>query len=130
MTSRQQEIKRRLDDGKSVREIAAELGITRNGVYQHIHSMRRHGDLPLAYTPTGRSVRSPALPPPSPHDEQSESELAIRLLLTELKRTHDDLARICDRLGAVVPDGHEPRSDVVHRRARGPGLGLGDVGDR
>ena len=106
MTARRQEIKTRLDQGMSAREIAHELGITRNGVYKHIHSMRRDGDLPDAFTPTGRRTRMPrnvVVGPVTAADEQSEAELAIRLLLTEIQRTHDELDRIVRRLSAVVP---------------------------
>jgi predicted ArsR family transcriptional regulator len=104
MTHRQQEIKTRLDDGMTVREIAADLGITRNGVYQHIHSMRRRGVLPSAYTPTGRHLRA-RLPSTSIAElEKTESDLAIRLLLNEIERTREELERITQRLSAILPN--------------------------
>jgi predicted ArsR family transcriptional regulator len=104
MTARQQEIKLLLDQGMSVREIASGLGITRNGVYQHIQSMRRRGDLPGAYTPTGRSARRAMPLPTTPALEKSEADLAIRLLLNEINRTRDELDRISRRLSAVLPE--------------------------
>jgi DNA-binding CsgD family transcriptional regulator len=106
VTHRQQEIKSRLNDGMSVRDIASDLGITRNGVYQHIHSMRRRGLLPRGYTPTGRKLHARAQLPD--HEigelERSEADLAIRLLLTEIKRTRDELERITRRLSAIVSE--------------------------
>lgn len=59
LTTRQAEIKKRLDDGQGAREIAADLGITRNAVYQQIVAMKRKGLLSPEYTPTGE-VRTPA----------------------------------------------------------------------
>jgi predicted ArsR family transcriptional regulator len=104
MTARQQEIKQLLDQGMTVRQIASDLGITRNGVYQHIQSMRRRGDLPSAYTPTGRSARRSMPMPTTPALEKSEADLAIRLLLNEISRTRDELDRISRRLSAVLPE--------------------------
>jgi predicted ArsR family transcriptional regulator len=104
VTHRQQEIKSRLNDGMSVRDIASDLGITRNGVYQHIHSMRRRGLLPRGYTPTGRHAHV-RLPDHAISElEKSEADLAIRLLLTEIKRTRDELERITRRLSAIVSE--------------------------
>ena len=57
MTERQREIKTRLDAGMGARDIAEELGITRNAVYQQIQRMRSHGDLPASYTPSGLPPR-------------------------------------------------------------------------
>lgn len=104
MTRRQEQVKSRLDKGMSVREIASELGITRNGVYQHIHSMRRHGELPRTYTPTGRRERVRLPHHTASALEQTESELAIRLLIGEINRTREELERIAQRLSAVVPE--------------------------
>lgn len=59
LTTRQAEIKRLLDDGQGAKEIADQLGITRNAIYQQITAMKRKGLLSQEYTPTGE-VRMPA----------------------------------------------------------------------
>lgn len=57
LTERQSEIKERLERGMSAREVADDLQISRNAVYQQIQRMRRHGELPRDYTPTGQPIR-------------------------------------------------------------------------
>lgn len=59
LTTRQAEIKTRLDEGQGAREIADGLGITRNAVYQQITAMKKKGLISPEYTPTGE-VRTPA----------------------------------------------------------------------
>jgi transposase-like protein len=57
LTERQRQIKTRLENGMGAREVADELGISRNAVYQQIQRMRHHGDLPSGYTPSGQPTR-------------------------------------------------------------------------
>ncbi len=57
LTERQDQIKTRLENGMRAQEVADELGISRNAVYQQIQRMRHHGDLPSNYTPSGQPSR-------------------------------------------------------------------------
>jgi len=72
LTPRQKAIKERLDKGMQAREIAADLEITRNAVYQQIQRGRRQGWLPADYTPTGQPMR-----------ERPGYDTLARLLATE-----------------------------------------------
>ena len=61
LTKRQQEVLERLELGYGVKQIATDVGVSRNAVYQTIERLRRHGALPEAYTPSGQpSRRAPA----------------------------------------------------------------------
>lgn len=53
-TKRQQEVLERLEGGVPVKGIAADLGVSRNAVYQVIERLRRDGVLPADFTPSGR----------------------------------------------------------------------------
>jgi transposase-like protein len=57
LTKRQQEILDRLEQGVPVKGIAADIGISRNAVYQHIERLRRQGALAQSYTPSGQPPR-------------------------------------------------------------------------
>jgi transposase len=57
LTERQEQIKIHLENGMGARDVAEELGISRNAVYQQIQRMRRHGALPSNYTPSGQPTR-------------------------------------------------------------------------
>jgi len=57
LTKRQQEILDRLGQGMGAREIARDIGVSRNAVYQHIDRLRRHGALAEGYTPSGQPPR-------------------------------------------------------------------------
>jgi transposase len=112
MTARQRAIKQRLDQGMGAREIAEELGITRNAVYQQIQRLRRHGVLEPHYTPTGLPIRETATPGEDAlkrllaesEDEASETAAAGAMaLVAELKRTRDELDAISRRLSAILP---------------------------
>lgn len=110
LTPRQREIKTLLDRGMGAREIANELGVSRNAVYQQIQRLRKNGILDSNYTPTG-------LPP---REAQPGAELLARLvmdgsdgdathvagalaLVEELRRTRDELDLIARRLSSIVP---------------------------
>jgi hypothetical protein len=58
LTKRQREVLERLEQGYGAKQIAHDLGITRNAVYQHIERLRRHGALAETYTPSGQPPRT------------------------------------------------------------------------
>jgi transposase len=57
LTKRQREVLERLEQGFAVRDIARDLGVTRNAVYQHVERLRRQGALAESYTPSGQPPR-------------------------------------------------------------------------
>lgn len=57
LTKRQQEVLDRLGQGMGAREIARDIGVSRNAVYQHIERLRRQGALAQGYTPSGQPPR-------------------------------------------------------------------------
>jgi predicted ArsR family transcriptional regulator len=57
LTKRQREVLERLEQGFGVKEIARDLGVTRNAVYQHVERLRRQGALAESYTPSGQPPR-------------------------------------------------------------------------
>lgn len=59
MTERQTQVLEALNAGKAAREIAEDLGISRNAVYAQITALKRKNVLPADWTPTGE-VRTPA----------------------------------------------------------------------
>lgn len=60
LTERQAEIKRLLlEEGLTAREAGARLDITRNAVYQVIAALKKKGELPPDFTPSGET-RIPA----------------------------------------------------------------------
>ncbi len=111
MTTRQREIKERLDRGMGAREIANELGITRNAVYQQIQRMRKHGVVERDFTPTGQAPREIQDDQPGAalrhrliSSEPGESDAAgMMALYMELRRTRDELDTITRRLSLIVP---------------------------
>ncbi len=110
LTERQREIKVRLDQGRGAREIANELGITRNAVYQQIQRMRKYGVLEHDYTPTGQAPREIDTEQPGAALLQriigSESDSAgagTLALYNELRRTRDELDAITRRLSSIIP---------------------------
>ena len=58
LTKRQQEVFDRLQQGMGAKEIARDIGVSRNAVYQHIERLRRQGALAETYTPSGQPPRS------------------------------------------------------------------------
>src|SRR5690349_8510622 len=59
LPERTREVLERLNEGKGASDIANELGITRNAVYQHITKLRKEGYLPER-TPTRAQSAAPA----------------------------------------------------------------------
>jgi transposase-like protein len=57
LTKRQQEVLDRLERGMGAKEIARDIGVSRNAVYQHIERLRRQGALADTYTPSGQPPR-------------------------------------------------------------------------
>jgi len=57
LTKRQQEVLDRLERGMPVKQIARDIGVHRNAVYQHIERLRRQGALAESYTPSGQPPR-------------------------------------------------------------------------
>jgi transposase-like protein len=60
LTKRQREVLERLEQGYGAKQIANDLGVTRNAVYQHIERLRRQGALAETYTPSGQPPRGAA----------------------------------------------------------------------
>ena len=58
LTKRQQEVLDRLEQGWGRKEIANDIGVSRNAVYQHIERLRRQGALAETYTPSGQPPRT------------------------------------------------------------------------
>ena len=57
LTKRQQEVLDRLEQGMGAQQIATDIGVSRNAVYQHIERLRRQGALAETYTPSGQPPR-------------------------------------------------------------------------
>ena len=57
LTKRQQEVLDRLEQGLGAKQIATDIGVSRNAVYQHIERLRRQGALAESYTPSGQPPR-------------------------------------------------------------------------
>lgn len=114
LTERQRAIKERLARGMGAREIAEDLGITRNAVYQQIQRMRKYGELDATFTPSGQPPRE-QLPGSEvlsrllgtdslPSDgEALASQANAVALLYELKYTRDQLVAIVGRLSEFLP---------------------------
>jgi DNA-binding MarR family transcriptional regulator len=58
LTKRQREVLERLEQGFGAKQIATDLGVTRNAVYQHIDRLRKQGALAETYTPSGQPPRA------------------------------------------------------------------------
>ena len=65
LTKRQHEILERLEQRIPVKQIATDLGVSRNAVYLQIERLRNQGVLPAGYTPSGQPPRS-VTPTPMP----------------------------------------------------------------
>jgi DNA-binding CsgD family transcriptional regulator len=78
LTKRQQEVLDRLGQGMPVKQIATDIGVSRNAVYQHIERLRRQGALAQSYTPSGQPPRriEPGAVPLTPSTPPRESSLS------------------------------------------------------
>ena len=118
LTKRQQEVLERLERGESVKQIATDIGVSRNAVYQHIERLRRQGALAETYTPSGQpprrseAVGSVALAP----GRRAAGERAGRL--RELARGGDaDGAAYAEAIEGAIAAGRRGRARL---RARPP----------
>jgi DNA-binding CsgD family transcriptional regulator len=83
LTKRQQEVLDRLEQGMGAKQIARDIGVSRNAVYQHVERLRRQGALPPNYTPSGQPPRriEPGPPVAAPGTPPRDSSLrALREL--------------------------------------------------
>ena len=81
LTKRQLEVLERLETGKPAKQIATDLGISRNAVYQTIERLRRQGAIAESYTPSGQPPRrQPAVGAPAPAGIAAPRESALTKL--------------------------------------------------
>jgi DNA-binding CsgD family transcriptional regulator len=88
LTKRQQEVLDRLEQGLGAKEIANDIGVSRNAVYQHIERLRRQGALAESYTPSGQPPRrievgSAALAPSATRAPRESALAGLRALAGE-----------------------------------------------
>ncbi len=80
LTKRQREVLERLELGMGAKQIATDIGISRNAVYQTIERLRRQGAVAETYTPSGQPPRrqpvvgAVALGPPATAPRESSLE--------------------------------------------------------
>jgi DNA-binding CsgD family transcriptional regulator len=104
LTKRQQEVLDRLEAGMGAKQIAADIGVSRNAVYQHIERLRRQGALAHSYTPSGQpprraEVAAPVLAPAAPPRESALARLRD-LALAGADRDDPEYARAIE--GAIA----------------------------
>jgi hypothetical protein len=63
LSKRQREIIERLEQAMPVKQIATDLGVSRNAVYLQIERLKRDGVLPATFTPSGQPPRTPVPQP-------------------------------------------------------------------
>lgn len=108
LPERAQQVFDAISEGRSPKDIADELGISRNAVYQHISKLRRMGLLSgRSHTPQRQPVRAD----PLRSVQETIQEFARRLqsqidaidqrgleLEQELKRLHEERAKVVETL--------------------------------
>jgi DNA-binding CsgD family transcriptional regulator len=104
LTKRQQEVLDRLEQGMGATEIATDIGVSRNAVYQHIERLRRQGALAQSYTPSGQPPRrseapTAVLPAATPPRESAMARLR-ELALGGADRDDPEYARAIE--GAIA----------------------------
>ncbi len=104
LTKRQQEVLDRLEQGMGASEIATDIGVSRNAVYQHIERLRRQGALAQSYTPSGQPPRrseapTAVLPAATPPRESAMARLR-ELALGGADRDDPEYARAIE--GAIA----------------------------
>ena len=77
LTKRQHEILERLEQGMPVKQIATDLGVSRNAIYLQIERLRNRGVLPAGFTPSGQPPRA-IQPSPMPGLELGAAVPAAR----------------------------------------------------
>ena len=109
ISPRQQEVLDLLNRGLTVKEIALELGVTRNAIYLQIQKLRQRGALAPGFTATGRSPRELRQPGQDAllrllSDQSGETGDAGTLALVEIiRRARDELDELSQSLSAVLP---------------------------
>jgi DNA-binding CsgD family transcriptional regulator len=89
LTKRQQEVLDRLASGQGAKQIATDIGVSRNAVYQHIERLRRQGALAEAYTPSGQPPRRPVVAAPTPAGTSTAPRASATAELRRLARSGD-----------------------------------------
>lgn len=116
MTPRQREVLTLLQAGEQPTQIANQLGISRNAVYQQIHTLRKRGHLPAGWTATGRPPRSDdsgaapgaavlqSLLAANPDGTNEDpAAVAASMAYAELRRLRDELSEQVRRLNEYLP---------------------------
>lgn len=132
LTERQKQVKEKLEEGKKAPQIAQELGITANAVYQTISRMREMGGA----KPSGRKTRkapakatAPPKPKPAPTPAPNPPIAAIPTPLQALKLRKDAIdtelkgraaevdaaQRVLDRAKDVLTKATEKHGDELKR---------------
>lgn len=116
LTSRQQEIKTLLDEGLKATEIAEQLGVTRNAIYQQIVAIKKKGELDESYTPSGEVRLSPLQIKHSQAGMPPTSEETLRVITT-LVETNARLSEQVATLSARLAE-RDDRADGKGRKGR------------
>jgi transposase-like protein len=97
-TKRQQEVLDRLEAGYPVKQIATDLGVTRNAVYATIDRLRLQGALPADFTASGQLPRGRV---------EIRSGPAGRSRLAELRELEDEAEsdRYAELVEEAISDG-------------------------
>lgn len=115
MTPRQREVLQLLNDGLQPAQIATQLGVSRNAIYQQIHSLRKRGHLPAGWTPSGRPPRSEDSQVPGVAvlqsllstetgvNDEDVSVITQSVLIAELTRVRDVMSEQVRILNAYLP---------------------------
>lgn len=114
-TKRQQEVLERLDSAMTVQQIATDLGVSRNAVYQVIDRLRLQGAVPHDFTASGQLQRGTAEllgGPATPsrlaelRDLEDEAETSDRYAeLVEAAIAEGDVAALAYELGRLDAGG-------------------------
>jgi DNA-binding CsgD family transcriptional regulator len=123
LTKRQAEVLERLELGYPVKQIATDIGVSRNAVYQTIERLRRAGAVPDAYTPSGQAPRrelpvGAASPASGPTLAPRESRLTA---LRDLGDADDSNPAYLELIEAAIAAGDAPALAYVVGRADGGG---------
>lgn len=98
-TKRQQEVLERLDSGASVKQIATDLGVSRNAVYQTIDRLRLRGAVPADFTASGYLPRGRAEFLSAPAGPSRVAELR------QLEDEAESSDRYAELVEAAIADG-------------------------
>ena len=138
-TKRQQEVLERLQDGAPVKQIATDLGVTRNAVYATIDRLRLQGAVPADFTPSGqlprgrveflgRSAASPRLAELRDLEDEAESSERYAELI-ESAIADGDVAALAYELGRLDAGGRgEVPAKLIEATLRRHGVLPGGAG--